>query len=205
MSLENVKECLREILIAEYTDDFVDHLARPMARPGILAPRPLDPGETVGITLEKPKTACLFFDRLWEPTQGHVPEEVRFATEGPCEVLALFTRMMGHLLSCAEAGTEPDKDLCELASFLMPEGDPKAVRLVSLWVAKYASNFGEISKGNVLRCFSGLLHSKQGVAATPVYGSGEDWEVDFPGESDKSEASQSEVVVAVISELSGLT
>jgi hypothetical protein len=157
--------------------DLVDAIASLIGNSLLGTPVLPKANETVAVTFKTPRTAALFFDRIWcSPGElSSIPQDIAVYGATVTEIWPFYF----HALQ----GTELDPDLRKVREFFV-NGDPAAEE----WIDREMMP---------TRLFSEALARERGVKAIPFYESMGDLEKDYrPGHS--------EVIVAALSGL-GIT
>lgn len=141
-----------DIWTRAWVEDFVKH-AVSVVTP---ASEPCD-GQSCAITMARPKTAALCYDRVWA-SSGFIPEPIRFGALTEFEIRILLTGLMVTLMHQREDEVPGFKDACSRA------------------MAWFASGIGlEHPDVDCADCYcraiSDHLGANLGLSVTPVYGS----------------------------------
>jgi hypothetical protein len=161
----------------QIADVTLDHFGRPR-----LPVR----GETMAIATEAPKTAALFFDRVWSPPHNpeNIPDEIQAygATSAEMLILAMFS-----LSAAGEISRDDDENNKAIIEALQSAGTEFLKQHPSL------IDFADVSS-STSRAFCEALASERGIQAVPMYSDIRSCEREYA-------AGKTELIVAAISDL----
>jgi len=151
-------------------------------------PLPAKSSDTICITLTKHKTSALFYDKIWYPFEGFIPDEIRTAGVGAAEFELTLVNIESIIMDPAFVKANLSQEEIErIVTQPIPEErqektslltDQKPIINAAIWYSTPSGNYSG-DPHNFIRYLRELIYRQTSNIYTPVYASTKNYFKDY--------------------------